>query len=73
MQTKVGRSKSPTVLNGGFNRLNCPGQYAKKWSILVNTNLSGRLTFLNGCLVVDWDIRSGFTFYLLKKYYCSIF
>ena len=25
-----------------------PGQYAKKWSILVNTNLSGRLRFLNG-------------------------
>ena len=32
---------------GGQNH---PRQCAKKWSILVNTNLSGRLKFLNGRL-----------------------
>ena len=36
---KVGQSKQPPVLTSG----NRPGQYAKKWSILVNMNISGRL------------------------------
>ena len=48
IEHKVGRSKQPLVLTSGFNRLKLPGQYAKKWSILVNMNLSGRLEFLNG-------------------------
>ena len=43
--TRVGRSKPPPVLTGGFNRLKPPwsilpkvvnsGQYSAKWSILV--------------------------------------
>ena len=45
---KVGRSKPPPVLTSGFNRLKPPGQYAKKWSILVNMNLSGLLKILSG-------------------------
>ena len=30
-----------------------PSQYAIKWSILVNTNLSGRLKILSDVFVVD--------------------
>ena len=37
------------VLTSGYR----PGQYAKKWSILVNTNLSGRLKILRDLFVVD--------------------
>ena len=48
--SKVGRSKPPLVLTSGFNR---PGQYAKKWSILVNMNLSGRLKILRDVFVVN--------------------
>ena len=39
---KVGRSKPPSVLTSSS------GQYAKKWSILVNTNLGGQLKILSG-------------------------
>ena len=42
--SKVGRSKPPPVLTGSNRR----GQYAKKWSMLVNTNLSGRFKILSG-------------------------
>ena len=40
LKLKVGRSKPPPDLTAGYNRT---GQYAKKWSALVNTNLSGQL------------------------------
>ena len=50
---KVGRSKPPPVLTSGFNRLKPPRSICQKWSILVNTNLSGRLKILKDVFVVE--------------------
>ena len=57
----------------GLKQLNSPDQYAKKWSILVNTKLSGRLKFLNDRF--GSGLRYLVRFYLLKKIkkkYCFI-
>ena len=42
--------------------------------MLANMNLSGRLKILRDIFVVDWDICTGFMFYLLKKEkkYCLV-
>ena len=65
---KAGWSKPPPVLIDGLSPLKLPGQYAKKsgqyrsiWIWGVDWN------FQWAVLVVDWDIRSGLSFYLLKK------
>ena len=43
-------------------------------TVLVNTNLSGRLKILRDVFVVDLDTYTGFMFYLLKKEkkYCFV-
>ena len=69
---KVGRSKPPPVLTGGFNWLNRPGQYAKNWSLLVNTNLSGRLKILRGCFRGRLRYKVRIYALFIKKKYCFV-
>ena len=73
--TKVGRSKPPPVLNGGFNWfkpprsicqkvVNMPGQYKSEWSMkFLNGRFGGGLSFL---------VRFYVLFIEKRKMYCFV-